>query len=160
MLALEPLSAQDTTDNILVYGTIKEYFYGRRLPEALVVVKENGVVKKEIAPDLAGQYAFYLDFDADFSVHFSMNGMVTKYALINTKDIPIEDRFGGFAMNVDMTLFDMFEGFDVSILDGPIGISKFDSSSKTLEWDYEYTEVIQDSLRSIFDQFEEQENDQ
>ncbi|MFT6726456.1 MAG: hypothetical protein ACJAV7_000904, partial [Flavobacteriales bacterium] len=55
-------------------------------------------------------------------------------------------RYASFEMHIEMSLFQEIPGVDFSILNQPIGKCNFDPSTNSLEFDFDYTRNVQDSL--------------
>lgn len=147
-------------DDIYVYGTVKDYVSAKKLPDIKITIFKNGAKIQEVVTGANGKYEFNLDFGADYKMVYEGGTMVSKNILIDTRNIPEEERQGGFGMNVDMTLFKETPGLDVSILDKPIGKAKYQAGDGALSWDYEYTREIQDELRRLMREFEQKQKDQ
>ncbi|HEY0977906.1 MAG TPA: hypothetical protein VGE21_10600 [Flavobacteriales bacterium] len=153
-LALVPfVSAQ--VDNVYVYGTVKDYNNAKKLDGITVTVFKNGTKLAETITNASGKYEFNLDYGSDFKIVYSKSGMVSKNILIDTKNIPEEDRAGGHGMNVEMTLFNELPGMDFSILQQPIGKAKFDPANNDVTWDLQYTEQIRSEIARLMKEYDD-----
>ncbi len=149
------LAASAQVDNVYVYGTVKDYNTSKKLDGITVNVLKDGVQYASVVTSANGKYEFNLDFGHEYKIVFGKVGMVGKNVSIDTKDIPEEQRVGGVAMNVEMTLFQDIPGIDYSILQKPIGKSKFDPATGTLAWDLAYTEQMRAELNRLQKEYDE-----
>lgn len=143
-----------------MYGTVKDFVSAKKLSDIKITIYKNGAKVQEVVTGPSGKYEFNLDFGSDYKMVYVGGGKVSKNILIDTRDIPEEERLGGFGMNVDMTLFDETPGLDVTILEQPIGKAKYQAGEGALSWDYEYTRQIQDELRRLMREFEHKQKEQ
>ncbi|HRN35433.1 MAG TPA: hypothetical protein PLL18_00780, partial [Flavobacteriales bacterium] len=153
LIATGILQAQ--IDNVYVYGTVKDYNTAKKLDGVTVTVYKDGAVLNSVVTSANGKYEYNLDYGYDYKIVFSKPGIVGKNVSINTKGIPDEDRQGGLAMNVEMTLFQDIPGIDYSILQQPIGKSKYDPSTGMLAWDLQYTEQMRAELRRLENEYDQ-----
>lgn len=134
-------------DGILdVHGTVKNDETRKNMDAVRVSVTQNG--KEYDAYNTAGngKYGFNLPLGHLYVLTFSTEGFVYKKIEINTKGIPPEDMAGGFKLNMDMTLFENIEGFDLKIMDKPLGKASFDPIRNSVEFDYDYTARMQKEI--------------
>lgn len=144
LLAGGSLLAQD---GILdVHGTVKNDATRKNLEGAKVEVSQNGKVYDNFTTTANGKYAFNLPLGYTYILKFSKDDFVFKKIEINTKGIPPEDMAGGFKLNMDMTLFASIEGFDLKIMEKPLGKAAFDSIRNSVEFDYDYTSRMQKEI--------------
>ncbi len=148
---------QAQIDNIYVYGTVKDYNTSKKLDGITVTVFKDGAKLNSVVTSANGKYEFNLDFGYDYKILFEKPGIVGKNVAINTKGIPDDDRQGGLAMNVEMTLFKDIPGIDYTILNQPIGKSKYDPGTGMLAWDLEYTEQMRAELGRLQKAYDEQQ---
>ncbi|MBP9079175.1 MAG: hypothetical protein KBF80_02860 [Flavobacteriales bacterium] len=149
--------AQAQIDNIYVYGTVKDYNTSKKLDGITVTVFKDGAKLNSVVTSANGKYEFNLDYGYDYKILFEKQGVVGKNVSINTKGIPEDDRQGGLAMNVEMTLFKDIPGIDYTILNQPIGKSKYDASTGMLAWDLEYTEQMRAELGRLQKAYDEKQ---
>ena len=134
-------------DGILdIHGSVKNEASRRNLEGVQVKVVQDGVEYDTYTTAANGRYGFNLPLGHKYMFTFSADGMVFKKIEINTKGIPPEDMAGGFKLNMDMTLFDMIEGFDLKIMDEPLGKAAFDPIRNSVEFDYNYTGQMQQKI--------------
>jgi len=146
---------QAQVDNVYVYGTVKDYTTSKKLDGVNVTVYKDGAKLNSVVTSANGKYEFNLDYGYDYKILYEKPGMVGKNVSINTKGIPDTDRQGGLAMNVEMTLFQDIPGIDFSILQQPIGKSKYDAGTGMLAWDLAYTEQMRAELTRLQKEYDE-----
>lgn len=147
------LSAQE--DLLRVGGMLKDEKTSKKLPGVLVSVTQDGKAFDEYLMDSRAQYSFELPLRHDYIFTFSVAGYGSKKIRINGKDVPPEDRRGGFTLDMDMSLFMLVDGFDTSILDTPYGVAAFDSQKNTVAFDYAHTERMKNRVQQEFVRLEQ-----
>jgi hypothetical protein len=155
LLLLFGNAAQAQVDNVYVYGTVKDYNTNKKLDGVTVTVFKDGTKFASVVTSANGKYEYNLDYGYEYKLLFEKPGMVGKNVTINTRSIPEEQRVGGLAMNVEMTLFTDIPGINYSILQQPIGKSKYDPSTQMLAWDLEYTEQMRAELDRLQKEYDE-----
>lgn len=153
LLAVTPLMAQ--VDNVYVYGSVKDYSTSKRLDGVTVSVLKDGVKSNAVVTSANGKYEFNLDYGYEYKIVFDKPGMVGKNVVIDTKGIPDEERVGGIAMNVEMTLIQEIPGIDYSILLEPFGKSRYDGGEGMLSWDLAYTEQMRAAQNRLMKEYDE-----
>lgn len=116
------------------------------IPDAQVEIVREGQVLSVVHVNDSGRYDIELPLDYLYLLNYSAEGMVHKSIEIDTRYMPLNVQSGGFAMDIDMSLFEAIPGVDFSILDQPIGKCKYDEDSNAIEFDFDYTRMIQDSV--------------
>ncbi len=155
LLMLSGTAAQAQMDNVYVYGTVKDYTTAKKLDGVTVTVFKDGTKFASVVTSANGKYEYNLDYGYEYKLLFEKPGMVGKNVTINTRSIPEEQRVGGLAMNVEMTLFTDIPGIDYTILQQPIGKSKYDPGTQMLAWDLQYTEQMRAELDRLQKEYDE-----
>ena len=138
-------------DDLLIQGAIKNKDTMKKMENVTVTVYQNGSVYDSFTTTSNGRYKFELPLGSSYSIKFSTEEFLSKAVNLDTRNIPEEDRDGGFLMDMDMTLFAYVEGFDKSILDQPIGKAVFDPLKNSIEFDYDYTAQITQQINEEFE---------
>ncbi|HMN04548.1 MAG TPA: hypothetical protein PKD45_02385 [Flavobacteriales bacterium] len=155
ILIASAFSVSAQVDNVYVYGTVKDYNTSKKLDGIVVTVFKDGVKSNSVVTSANGKYEFNLDYGYVYKIVYEKAGIVAKNVSIDTKGIPETDRAGGLAMNVEMTLFQDIPGIDYSILNQPIGKSKYDEKAGMLSWDLAYTEQMRAELNRLQKEYDE-----
>lgn len=143
------------SDDISLYGVVRDHADNKKIPNVDIIVYENGSKIFDRKTNLNGKYDFVLDFDKFYKIVYNYPNYVSKFLTIDVRDIPEVDRKGGFEMNIDMTLFKEVEGLDVSLLDDPIGKAQFDPKRGEMAWDMAYTNMMQKKIRDLMRKHDE-----
>jgi hypothetical protein len=128
------------TDAILVSGTIKDEDSGRKLPGCEVVVYQDGVEFTRLEGDKNAGYLIELPLRHSYTFQYEREGFVSKKVVLDVSEIPEEEAVLGFSFDLDMTLFKNIDGFNISILDTPIGMGKYDINSRKFKFDLDHTD--------------------
>lgn len=134
-------------DLLRVGGMLKDEKTNKKLPGVEVIVTQDGKPFDQYLMDSRATYSFELPLRHDYVFTFVLPGYGSKKIRINGKDVPSEDRRGGFTLDMDMSLFTLVDGFDTSILDTPFGIAAFDSQKNTVAFDYAHTERMKNRVQ-------------
>lgn len=145
-------------DDLRVFGSVKDADTFKKLEGVLVQVEKDGSVFDSYTTGGNSKFDFEMDLGHNYKFIFSKAGFVSKNVEISTKNIPEEDQEGGFDAKIDMSLFEKQDGFDESILESPIGIMSFDPAKNAIDWDFAYTEQIQQKIKAEFLRLENAEN--
>ena len=135
----------------MVSGSLKHEETKQRLDNVTVSVLSGGVAFDEIEVDRNGTYFLDLPLRNDYMIVFRAEGMVAKRVAINSANTPVGELPDGFMFDLDMSLFDVIEGFDESIMETPIGIASFDDRSGRIQFDLDHTN---DMRRRIDDELD------
>ena len=129
------------TDAILqVSGTIKDEDSGRKLPGCEIVIFQDGVEFTRLECDKNAGYSIELPIRYSYTFQYERDGFVSKKVVLDVSEIPEGDAVGVYGAELDVTLFKNIEGFDISILDTPIGIGMYDVNSGKVKFDLDHTD--------------------
>ena len=129
------------TDAILqVSGTIKDEDSGRKLPGCEIVIFQDGVEFTRLEGDKNAGYSIELPIRYSYTFQYERDGFVSKKVVLDVSEIPEGEAVGGFGFDLDMSLFKNIEGFDISILDTPIGMGMYDINSGKFKFDLDHTD--------------------
>lgn len=140
---------------VVVFGTVKDFSTAKKLEGVTITVFKNGAKLVEVPTNASGKYEVNLDYGAEYKVMCSRKGFVSKNIVIDSRNIPEEDRTGGHGMNIDFTMMAELPGVDYSVLLEPFGKAKFDPAAGTIQWDIEYTTRMRDAQARLLKEYEE-----
>lgn len=135
-------AVRDKANNAKISGVSVEVFQGGQSYDAVQTLGN-------------GKYALSLDHGLDYEMVFTSGGLSVRKVEIKASTIPDEFQGEPFYLTVEMSLFEVPDGFDVAILEEPIGIVRFDARKEELGWDEAYTSRMQ---KRIQDELERVEN--
>ena len=142
------LSAQNEFAH--VYGQLKDNGSKKKLEGCLVQVMKDGMLFDSYDAGASGKYDFKLPLGFTYDIKFSKDTYLSKIIRIDTRNIPEEDRYGGFDMNVDGTLFPYREGFNTDLLKDPMAVASYDKNGDGFGFDADYSEKKQKMIDSEF----------
>jgi hypothetical protein len=124
-----------------VFGQLKDQTTKKKLEGVIVQVFKDGMVFDTYNAGTTGKYDFKLPLGFTYDIKFSKGGdYLAKVIRIDTRNIPEEDRYGGFDMNVDGTLFPYRQGFNTDLLREPLAKASYNPSEDGLSFDFAYSE--------------------
>ena len=124
-----------------VFGQLKDQTTKKKLEGVIVQVFKDGMVFDTYNAGTTGKYDFKLPLGFTYDIKFSKGGdYLAKVIRIDTRNIPEEDRYGGFDMNVDGTLFPYRQGFNTDLLREPLAKANYNPSEDGLTFDFAYSE--------------------
>ncbi len=128
---------------IEVDGTVRDKDSNRKLPGVEVQVLRGGSAYDAVSTLSNGKYSLSLEHGADYELRFTFGDLSPRKVLLNTSSIPESFRERPFYLTVEMSLFEVPDGFDSDLLDEPIGKVAFDPRKEQLAWDLDYTATMQ-----------------
>ncbi len=147
------------SESLVVSGNLKHEDTKVKLDNVTVSVTRNGEAFDQIQVDRNGKYFLDLPLRHNYVIEFSADGMVSKRVAIESAHTPEDQLNDGFMFDLDMSLFDVVEGFDESILETPIGIASFDDRSGRIQFDLDHTTDMRRRIDAEFDRLAELADD-
>jgi hypothetical protein len=142
-----------------IYGMIKDESTKKKLEGALVVVIKDGVQFDTYDPGASGKYEINVPLGSVYDFKFTKTGYLPKVVRFDTKNIPAEDKSGGFQTDMDITLFLAAEGFNMDLVKEPFGIASFNSQENAIAFDFDYTEKQMSKITNEFKRLENSSKD-
>lgn len=138
LLAAGSLIAQ--TNLLVVSGTVRDDDSGRKLPGSVVIVYQDDeeIDRKEVDKNASYEYELPLGFSYTFA--YEREGFIAKKVVLDVTHTPDDESVDGFGFDLDMNLFKYIDGFDISILDTPMGIGTYDPDSKRFTFNTDHTD--------------------
>jgi|694.fasta_scaffold35181_3 hypothetical protein len=148
-------SAQDST--LYIYGSIKGYGTGKPLEAILVqaIDRRDTSVRILARTNAQGRYELLLHAGRDNAVVFQAVGYITKHVLIDLQGPTASQWKDGFAMQIDMMLFQPMDGVDMSVLKEPVGKCRFNPRTGLFEWDRSYADSLKPRMKALTDAVDE-----
>jgi hypothetical protein len=149
--ALMSLVGLSQNDIAHVFGQLKDQNTKKKLEGVTVQVFKDGMVFDTYNAGTTGKYDFKLPLGFTYDIKFSKSGeYLAKVIRIDTRNIPEEDRYGGFDMNVDGTLFPYRQGFNTDLLREPLAKASYNPSEDGLSFDFAYSEQKAKEIEAEF----------
>lgn len=82
-----------------------------------------------------------------YDVKFASAGYVPKVLRFDTRNIPHEDKTGGFDIVIDISLFRYRPGFNLEMMQAPCGLSRYDTTTHDLMWDIPLTQQKREEIK-------------
>ncbi|MFM9986114.1 MAG: hypothetical protein ACKVOK_12820 [Flavobacteriales bacterium] len=142
-------------ETLSVYGQLKDESTKKKLDNCTVQVFKDGTLFDTYEAGSTGKYEFKMPLGSNYDIKFSKGGYASKIIRIDTRNIPAEDRAGGFESNIDGFLFEAPEGFNLDILSEPMAKAAFDSETNAIIFDFDYTERRQEIIDEELKRLEE-----
>lgn len=152
------VSAQN--DVVYINGYVKDDNNGLKLAEVKISLIQDGKLLTTYTTPGTGKFELDLAFDHDFEVHFDKPGYVAKFLKIDTRNVPKEDRVGGFGFDIDMSLFETIEGVNFDLFKQPVGIAKFTAATHAVNFDFEYTKQFLAQIEALKKQYQKKVQDE
>lgn len=122
-----------------IYGQLRDDSNKKKLDGCKVTVFKDGSQTDFFDTGNSGKYDLSLTLGYTYDIRFAKEGYLTKIIRLDTRNIPEEERYGGFDMNVPGTLFPEREGFNTDLLKEPIAIARYFPNEDGLKFDEEYS---------------------
>jgi hypothetical protein len=131
-------------------GAIIDKDTDKKLDGVQIIVFKNGAQEKVFDAGTAGKFDFTLPLGYSYDLKFSRADYVTKIIRVDTRNIPAEDRAGGFLMEFESSLFKYVDGFNTDILKEPMGKAAFNSQTNYVTFDFDYTAEMNKKIEAEF----------
>jgi hypothetical protein len=125
-------------DVLLLRGALKDTETQKKLDNCQVTVFKNGQQFDVYDTGGSGKYEFRLELGYNYDIKFSRVDYVSKIVRIDTRNIPEEDKAGGFQMDLPGMLFPMQPGYNTDIMKEPVGKVAFSPQTNSMEYDEPY----------------------
>ena len=137
--------------SIEVDGTVRDKDTNRKLAGVEVAVFQEGQSYDAVRTLSNGKYTLSLDHGSDYELVFTFEDLSVRRVEVNTSTIPEAFRERPFFLNVEMSLFEVPAGFDLALLEEPIGKLSFDAAKEKLDWDLDYTRNMQARIEAALE---------
>lgn len=145
--------------SLVISGTLRNEDTRGKMDNVTVTVIQDGEAFDQIDVDRNGKYFLDVPLRNDYMIEFSAPDMVTKRVQIDGAAVPPSELNDGFTFDLDMSLFAYVEGFDMSLLDTPIGIATFNERSARIEFDLSHTNDMRRKVANELDRVANLEED-
>ncbi len=133
-------------DELIIKGAVKDEETLKKLENCQVIVFQNGVQFDTYECGTSGKYEFRLPLGYTYDIKFTRAEYVSKSVRVDSRNIPEEDRAGGFQLDLPGVLFKMIEGFNTDIMKEPVVKLAFSSQENSLAFDEGYTERMKEKI--------------
>jgi hypothetical protein len=140
--------------HIRVYGVVTDHFTGEPVKGVQVRMVKDSIERETVQTTWNGRYELFLERGYAYELHYGRRGMVTKHVLIDAREIPLFPDVPFFEMDIQMTMIEDLEGFDLSAFSPPVGRAEYKHSVRNLNWDVEYTRIRRTELGRVMNEYE------
>ncbi len=144
---LHPNILLGTEEKLEIVGVIKGDH--KPLEKALVLVYENDKKTEEIYSDYFGEFVITCNLNSLYRLEITKQNYVTKKFIINTTVPDNKDIKKIYFFDFMVNLFELFDDPELSILEKPIGIIKYDKNIHNFSYDKDYSKKLISKLDSI-----------
>ena len=148
----EPIK-QDTLGFIQVSGFVEKN--NKPLENTSIVVYKNNKKIVHLRTPPTGKFSLKLDYNKYYKVEITKMGMVTKKFEFDTQLPAGINKAAIFPFDFTIVLFPKYNYIDMSILDKPLAIIKYDKKYEDFFYDYNYAKTINDKVVYIQNKIEE-----
>ena len=143
------ISKAAKNQDILLYGSVHDYSSGDPINNGKFILMRDGA-EHFIGEIKNGKYAHFLDLDHTYRLEYLSDGHISKYVIIDTQNVPLDDRSAGFTMTIDITLIRPLEGVDYSFFENnPVGKASYDHTVGNMFWDTKYNSKNDKTIAAI-----------
>lgn len=134
---------------IHVHGVVTDHHTGTPLKGAEVVLVKDGIERETVSTNWNGRYELYLERGYDYLLRYQRPGCVTKSVMVDAREVPLFPDVPFFEMDIQMTMFEHIDDFDLSAFDLPVGKAEYKHSVRNLNWNVEYTQARRNELMRV-----------
>lgn len=139
LISISSTVLQAQNEVVHLYGQLRDESTKKKLDGCIVTVFKDGGMLESFDTGNSGKYDLTLKLGHNYDVRFSKDGYLPKIIRLDTRNIPEEERYGGFDMNLMGTLFPEREGFNTDLLKEPLAIAKYQPNADGLMFDNDYS---------------------
>ena len=110
--------------------------------------------------EASGSYSYEVPFDGDYLLIFGAVNMIPQSVLVNASQVPEGERGDQDKLTWPVMLFDYVEGFNMSLVDEPLGIFNYDEGRGSLEFDRSHSSRMKNVIDEEKDRLSNQGRDQ
>ena len=122
-----------------IYGQIKDQSTNEKLEGSLVQVYKSGVAYTSNDEDTTGKYHFKLPLGFVYDIEFSNAEYFNKIIQVDSRNIPEDEKPGGFNINVDIALLPYSPYFNEEVLAEPMVKFGYDTAGDGMSVDFKYS---------------------
>jgi hypothetical protein len=146
LLISSGLTAQN--EMLLLRGSLKDEATLKKLDGVQIIVFQNGSQFDVIDAGTSGKIQVEVPLGYSYDFKFNKDGYISKILRFDTRNIPAEDKAGGFQVDLNLNMFAMIEGFNLDIMKEPIGLANFNDQENNILFDFKYTERQQAKINA------------
>ena len=141
-------------DELILKGALKDAETLKKLDDCQIIVFQNGTQYDVFDTGSSGKYEFRLPLGYNYDIKYTKQTYVTKIIRIDTRNIPEEDRAGGFQLDLPGVLFRFIEGFNLDIMKEPVGKVSFSSQENAMDFDIPYADRMREKIEAEIERIE------
>ncbi|MEZ4937359.1 MAG: hypothetical protein R2799_07170 [Crocinitomicaceae bacterium] len=130
-------------------GAVKDLDGNKKLAGVKVTATSGGAVVKSVSTSGGGSFDFTLAIGKSYKVEFEKSGYVSKYILIDTKNVNPDDLIQGQSgFQFEITIFQTVEGVDFSFLkSNPVADYSWDEQQGYMLFDEKQMRTVKDKIQ-------------
>lgn len=140
--------------HIRLYGVVTDHYTGDPMKGVQVRLVKDSVERETVLTAYNGRYEIHLERGYDYQVWYHRSDLVTKFVVVDAREIPLFPDVPFFEMDVQMTMIEWIEDFDFSAFDLPAGRAEYKHSVRNLNWDIAYTQARRAELAKVMVRYE------
>jgi len=135
--------------HLKVRGEVTERLTGDGLGKVVVRVYHNGSLSFSTTTNSNGKYEVSFPNQGRFTVRFSYPGYASKSFMVDTRGPSWEGDNSKQHLYIGMTMVKRQQGFDLSLLEMPMGKARFDPGTGYVRWDKVWEQRIMPKYLSL-----------
>jgi hypothetical protein len=133
------LTPKSNAYDLLLMGKVKDAKNNKPIVGCDITILTNDTLY-ELTTDKQGEYSIYLPLDRKYEVTYKAKKYFSKNIEIDTRNIPEEDKEGGFEMHLDGNMIRYKKKINADVFTKPMARCKYEAASQSLEFDMPYTQ--------------------
>ncbi|HMN06006.1 MAG TPA: carboxypeptidase-like regulatory domain-containing protein [Flavobacteriales bacterium] len=159
IMALLASSSEALAFKLRIDGLVTDYATQRPMAKARVRVYKDGILDKMQGSDAQGRYTMVFDNNASYVVRVDAPGYQGKCITIDTHGKEWEGDGRISSLEVEMRLPAVRPGVDLSFLDLPMGVARFDPSTGLARWNRTYERNVKGDVRETMVEYDRYSGD-
>lgn len=140
--------------HLKVHGEVMERVSDNHLGKVVVRVYENGTLQYATTTNAAGKYEVSFANQGQYTVRFSSPGYASKSFSVDTRGPSWEGDNSKQRLYIGMTMVKRLAGFDLTLLEVPMGKARFDPGTGYVHWDKAWAETVEPQYHSLMEAYD------
>jgi len=140
--------------HLKIHGEVTGKHNAQPLGNVTVKVYDGGELVSTQTTNSKGKYEVSFANQGRYTIRFSYPGYASKCFSVNTRGPSWEGDHSKQKLYIGMTMVKRLEGFDLSLLDMPMGKARFDPATGFVRWDKVWHERISPKYKALMNAYD------
>lgn len=153
-IALLGISPEASASRLRINGLVTDYCTSRPMAHARVRIYKDGRLLQVQASGPSGRYSFTFENNGSYVVRVDAPGYQGKCIALDTRGADRGAEGGTSMLEVEMRLPALHPDIDLSFLDLPLGVARFEPATGRIRWSRAYARSTTPDAREVMARYE------